>query len=124
MAAKTNNADRLKKAADQFLIETEVIPIIADENNSIFYIPTTIISSGIQINRAIQSNSLSRAPIPSDSAVAVVEFSFKGKNYSLNYSPNVRTIKDTTQVLIKFSTYFLFFAILLSILIAYFFQNR
>lgn len=125
VAAKTNNDNRLKKAIDKFLIETEVTPIIFDENNNIFYIPDINNSNDIQMNGQINSSSLNMSTVTrTSSATVVIEFSFKGKTYSLNYTPNIRTIKDTTQVLIKFSIYFLFFSILLSILIAFLFSKQ
>ncbi|MGK0607349.1 ATP-binding protein [Enterococcus gilvus] len=122
VSAKYNQDKKLKRAADKFMIETEIIPIILDENNSVYYMPSFNFGETGLLDQSQELNSEKATPVTS--AQVIKNFSFKNKKYTVVYSPNIKTVNYNTQVLIKFSFYFLLFTIFLSFFVAYIFSKK
>jgi two-component system sensor histidine kinase VanS len=121
-AAQSNSETEFKQALNNFFKNTEITPIITDENNSLVYIP------GVEVIESTAVHSYQtpviRESTQEETTQIIQKIRFQNQELIFRYSPNIRTITDSTQVLIQFAPYFLLFATLLSSLVAYIFSKK
>ncbi len=116
-AAKTNNLHTLEKSLDEFNTNTNTTPILIDSDGKIIYIPYITIQADTN-NEAI----IGPTGINEDAEIKTI--TCNNQDYLLYYASNIQQINDVSFVLIQFAPYFLLFAIVLSLLVSYFFSRK
>ncbi len=128
-AGENGDLSNVEKALDEFMDNTNILPILTDSSGRIIYIPNVNMSS---LNTAMptivqgsESESGSTATqYPEQSKTKNKSILVDGQVYDLSYTINVQKINDIANVLLQFAPYFVLFAFILSLLTAYFFSRR
>ncbi|WP_239253851.1 sensor histidine kinase [Listeria ilorinensis] len=118
-AAKTNNLDTLEKSLDAFNTNTNITPILIDSNGKIIYIPYVTVQPDTSDEAIIGSTTVNE-----DEDIEIKTITCNNQDYVLYYASNIQQIDDVSFVLIQFAPYFLLFAIIISLLVSYFFSRK
>lgn len=125
---ETGDLEKVEKALNEFMKNTNTLPILADSNGNLVYIPNVNITTAKLGTPTIINGTETednQTTIKHNEAVASksTSFSIDGQIYKLIYTINIQKINDISMALLQFAPYFVLFALILSLFTAYFFSR-
>ncbi|MFK4899216.1 HAMP domain-containing sensor histidine kinase [Lactococcus petauri] len=121
-AAESNDKEKLFASIDMFEKKTGITPILHSKEDKIIYMPGLNVVSPLHITR--YQITLTQGEDNVVRTQISKSISFQNQALILSYSPKIRIVTDTTQVLMNFFPYFLVFALLLSTIISSIFSKK
>ncbi|EAF0497183.1 HAMP domain-containing histidine kinase, partial [Listeria monocytogenes] len=128
-AGEADDIEGVEKALNDFMENTNILPILIDSNGNIVYIPNVNMASIKSATSTVVDGTKAEGGTTATDYSGGTEtknkpISINGQTYNLTYTINIQKINDISTVLLQFAPYFILFAFILSLLTAYFFSRR
>ncbi|EAF9989041.1 sensor histidine kinase, partial [Listeria monocytogenes] len=124
-AGEADDIEGVEKALNDFMENTNILPILIDSNGNIVYIPNVNMASIKSATSTVVDGTKAEGGTTATDYSGGTEtknkpISINGQTYNLTYTINIQKINDISTVLLQFAPYFILFAFILSLLTAYF----